>query len=62
MVSEDGGIPFVSQSWNGKTSDIEMFQAQAQALLAAFPYAPHPRYLIADSQMSHEDHAPVGSN
>jgi transposase len=58
MVSEDGGIPFVSQSWNGKTSDIEMFQAQAQALLAAFPYAPHPRYLIADSQMSHEDHAP----
>ena len=58
MVSEDGGIPFVSKSWNGNTSDIEMFQARAQALLAAFQYAPHPRYLIADSKMYHEDNAP----
>jgi transposase len=57
MVSQDGGIPFVSKSWDGNTSDIEMFQARAQALLAAFPHAPHPRYLIADSKLYHEDHA-----
>jgi transposase len=57
MVSPDGGIPFVSQRWDGKTADIEMFQARAQALLGAFQHAPHPRYLIADSQLYHEENA-----
>jgi transposase len=57
MVSEDGGIPLVSKSWDGNTSDIEIFQARAQALLAAFQHAPHPRYLIADSKLYHEDNA-----
>jgi transposase len=57
MVSEDGGIPFVSKRWDGNTSDIEMFQARAQALLAAFQHAPHPRYLIADSKLYHEANA-----
>src|SRR5918995_120956 len=45
MVSQDGGVPFVSKSWDGNTSDSEMFQARAQALLAAFQHAPSPRYL-----------------
>jgi transposase len=58
MVSEDGGIPFVSRSWDGNTSDIGIFQTRAQALLAAFQHAPHPRYLIADSKLYHEDNAP----
>jgi transposase len=57
MVSQDGGIPFVSKSWDGNTSDIEIFQARAQALLAAFQQAPQPRYLIADSKLYHEDNA-----
>jgi transposase len=57
MVSQDGGIPVVSQRWDGNTSDIEMFQARAQAWLAAFQHAPHPRYLIADSKLDHADHA-----
>jgi transposase len=57
MVSEDGGIPLVSQRGDGKTSDIAMFQARAQALLAAFQHAPHPRSLIADSKLYHEDKA-----
>jgi transposase len=57
MVSEDGGIPFVSKSWDGHTSDLEMFQARAQALLAALQHAPHPRYLLADAKLYHEDHA-----
>src|SRR5215475_12468421 len=43
MVSQDGGVPFVSKSWDGKTSDIEVFQERAQALIAAFTNAPKPR-------------------
>ena len=57
MVSQDGGVPFVSKSWDGNTSDNEIFQARAQALLAAFQHAPSPRYLIADSKLYHEDNA-----
>ena len=57
MVSEDGGIPCVRRSWDGTTSDIEMCQTRAQALLAAFQHAPHPRYLMADAKRYHEDHA-----
>jgi transposase len=57
MVSQDGGIPWVSQRWDGNTSDIGVFQTRTQALLAAFKHAPRPRYLIADSQLYHEDNA-----
>jgi transposase len=57
MVSQDGGIPFVSKSWDGNTSDIESFQARAHALVAALTNTPSPRYLIADSKLYHEDHA-----
>jgi transposase len=58
MVSQDGGVPFGSKSWDGNTSDSEVFQARAQALMAAFQNAPSPRYLIADSKLYHEDNAP----
>jgi transposase len=44
MVSQDGGVPFVSKSWDGNTSDSAVFQARAQALLAAFQNAPSPRF------------------
>jgi hypothetical protein len=57
MVSEDGGIPFVRQRWDGNTSDIEMFQARAQAWRGAFQQAPQPRSLSADAQLYHEDKA-----
>ena len=29
MVSQDGGVPFVSQSWDGNTSDTQIFQERA---------------------------------
>jgi len=58
LVSQDGGVPFMSKSWDGNTSDIAVFQERAQALIAAFTNAPTPRYLIADSQLYHEDNAP----
>jgi transposase len=57
MVSQDGGIPVGSQSWDGKTSDSEMFQARPRAFLAALKSAPRPRYLIADSKRYHADNA-----
>jgi transposase len=58
LVSQDGGIPCVSQRWDGNPSDIELFQARTQALRAAFQSAPSPRYLIADSTRYHEANAP----
>jgi transposase len=36
MVSQDGGIPLVSKSWDGNTSDTQVFQQRAQALMSAF--------------------------
>ena len=57
MVSPDGGVPFVSQRWDGNASDTQIFQARAQALMATFQASPTPRYLVADSKLDHEDKA-----
>lgn len=57
MVSQDGGVPFVSKSWDGNTSDTKIFQERAAALLATFQRSPTPRYLVADSKLYHTDHA-----
>ena len=42
MVSQDGGIPFVSKSWDGNTSDTQVFQKRAEALISAFKDTPSP--------------------
>ena len=42
MVSQDDGVPFVSKSWDGNTSNDVIFQARAQALLATFGHFPQP--------------------
>ncbi len=57
MVSQDGGVPLMSKSWDGNTSDIEVFQERAQALMTTFKTSPSPRYLVADSKLYHEDNA-----
>jgi transposase len=57
MVSQDGGVPFVSKSWDGNTSDTTIVQERAQALLATFTTSPSPRYLIADATLSNEANA-----
>jgi transposase len=57
MVSPDGGRPCGSPRWDGKTSDIAMFQARAQALVAALTKTPSPRSRIADAPRYHEDTA-----
>jgi len=57
MVSQDGGVPLLSKSWDGNTSDIEVFQKRAQALMETLKNSPSPRYLVADSKLYHEDNA-----
>src|SRR5215207_1344801 len=51
MVSQDGGIPLVSKSWDGNASDTEIFQERAQALIETLKNSPNPRYLIADAKL-----------
>src|SRR5215216_1048743 len=55
MVSQDGGVPFVSKSWDGNTSDTQVFQQRAEALMGAFKAPPPPRYLVADAKLYCED-------
>jgi transposase len=57
MVSQDGGVPWMSKSWEGNTSDTQMFQARAHALLATFQGSPSPRSLVADAKLYTEEHA-----
>jgi transposase len=57
MVSQDGGVPFVSKSWDGNAADTQIFRERAEALLATLQISPTPRYLVADSKLYHEDNA-----
>ena len=57
MVSQDGGVPLVSKSWDGNTSDTRIVQERAEALLSAFKSTPRPRSLVADATLSCEAHA-----
>src|SRR5919199_3468440 len=57
MVSQDGGVPLVSKSWDGNTSDTQIFQQRAEALMRAFKDSPTPRSLVADAKLYCEDHA-----
>src|SRR6266699_3425877 len=51
IVSQDGGVPFLSQSWDGKASDTVVFKARCEALIAQFQASEPPRYLIADAKL-----------
>ena len=57
MVSQDGGVPLVSKTWDGNASDSQIFQDRAKALLSIFAQSPTPRYLIADSKLYSKDNA-----
>jgi transposase len=57
MVSQDGGVPLMSKSWDGNASDTQIFQERAQALLATFQGSPSPRYLVADAKLYTEENA-----
>src|SRR5229473_4765962 len=57
MVSQDGGVPLLSKSWDGNAADTQIFQDRAEALLSTFKGSPTPRYLIADSKLYSEENA-----
>jgi len=59
LVSQDGGVPLVSKSWDGNTSDTQVFKERAEALLKAFARSPAPPYLVADAKLYTEDTAPT---
>src|SRR4030095_12419 len=55
MVSQDGGVPLMSQSWDGNASDTKIFQERAQALITTFRASPSPRYVVADAKLYSEE-------
>jgi transposase len=57
MVSQDGGVPLLRQSWDGHASDTKVFQARAQTLMTTLKDAPSPRYVVAACQLSQKDQA-----
>jgi len=57
MVAQDGGVPFLSQSWDGNASDTEVFKERSAALIAQFEASETPRYLIADSKLYTKENA-----
>jgi len=57
IVSHDGGVPLVSQSWDGNTSDTEVFKERSAALIAQFEASQTPRYLMADAKLYTEENA-----
>ena len=50
MVAQDGGGPFMRQSWDGHASDTVVFKERCEALSAQFEASEPPRYLIADAK------------
>jgi transposase len=57
LVSQDGGVPLVSKSGDGNTSDTQIFKERAEALMVALGRSPTPRYLVADAKLYTEDTA-----
>jgi transposase len=58
MVTQDGGVPLMSQSWDGNASDSVVFKERCEALLTQFAASETPRYLIADAKLYTEANAP----
>lgn len=56
-VSQDGGVPLVSKTWDGNAADSQIFQDRATALLSTLAQSPTPRYRIAESKLYSKDNA-----
>jgi transposase len=56
-VSQDGGVPLLSQSWDGQASDTTVLQARAQTLMTTLKNSPSPRDVVADGKLYHKEHA-----
>ena len=57
MVSQDGGVPFMSKSHDGNASDNQVFKQRSEGLLKEFSASEAPRYLVADSKLYTQENA-----
>ncbi len=57
IVSQDGGIPLLSKSWDGNASDNTIFKERTEALIEAFQETETLQVLVADSKLYHKDNA-----
>jgi transposase len=57
MASQDGRIPLISKSWDGNTSDNEIFRERAKAIVDEFKNGADKHYLIADSKLYSQSNA-----
>lgn len=58
VTSQDGGIPFITKSWDGNASDTVILRERATALINAFAKS-KSRYFVADSKLYSEKTAPT---
>jgi transposase len=54
IVSQDGGIPLMMQSWDGNASDSTIFKERSAELIKEFQKTEFARYIIADSKLYSE--------
>jgi len=57
MVSQDGGVPFMSKSHDGNASDNNVFKERCAAIVKEFAASEGPRYLVADSKLYTSENA-----
>jgi len=57
MVSQDGGVPFMSKSHDGNASDNNVFKQRSEGIIKEFAASEAPRYLIADSKLYTSENA-----
>ena len=57
LVSQDGGVPLMSRTWSGNTSDNKIFKDRARALVDYFGKTEFTKYLVADSKLYTKDNA-----
>jgi transposase len=58
LVSHEGGVPLVRQSWDGNASDTLVFKERCEACIAQCTARESPRSLLAAATLSTEAHAP----
>jgi len=57
IVSQAGGVPFVSKSHDGNGSDNNVFKQRCEGIIKEFAASQGPRYLVADSKLYTSENA-----
>ena len=56
VISQDGGIPFMTKVWSGNASDSVILRERVNAIVEEFSKSSN-RYLVADSKLYAEETA-----